>query len=156
MRRDQSRVYSNTWGADHMNMERRGLYRSRTVATAVIGVVLLAGAGTVGPVSAATSALPSRTRTGTCTLSATWKLAVKRVDAGLKVTFTISGGAKGHRWTIFMDDNGTGFYARSRNASASGSLKVTKTIPDLRGKDRISAAASDRGTGETCSGRATI
>jgi hypothetical protein len=153
---DQSRVYSGAADADHRDMEHRDLPRVRRMTIALVGLTLLAAAGSAAPVSAASPGLRIAKKSGACTQSASWTLVVKRVTQGLQVAFTISKGPAGDRWTIFMDDNGSGFYADSRVASKRGIAKVTVVIPDLSGPDTISAAASDRRTGETCDGRVRL
>ena len=155
--RDQSLVNQTRSEADPKGMYSTHGGRSRTIAIVVVGLILFAGAASGASASAAPTVRGGVSRTGSCSLSASWKLVVKRSGSGsLVVKFSVSGGPARHRWTVFLDDNGSGFYAGSRNANTSGNITVSASIADLAGSDVIGAAASDRATGETCSGRATI
>jgi hypothetical protein len=137
-------------------MERRDRSRSRAIATVALGLILLAGAGSSTPVSAAPGAAGSVSRSGSCSLSSTWKLVVKKNGGGLDVKFSVTGGPARHTWNVFLDDDGSGFFAGSRKAGKAGSVSVIASTANTPGTDTIGAAASDRATGETCSGRASL
>jgi len=152
--RDQSRVNWAVPGADLTVMEGSGMHPRRKVASAVLGLVLFALLGSLLPLSPA--AARSLRQTGPCTGSASWKLSVDRSGGKLGVTFKVTGATPRSRWTIFMDDNGSGFFAGSRTATSRGRFRVADHTSNLPGPDTIVAAASDRATGETCIGRLTF
>lgn len=152
-RPDQSRVDSSPAHADHGVMERARVRRIRHAVAVLSAVAVLAG---LGPVTGASAGPVTERATGSCTGNTSWKLVVHRSGGKLSVVYRIIGGPARHRWTIFLDDNGVGFFARSRTANRKGNLRVTDSTSNLPGKDVVSAAASDRSTGESCIGSVTI
>jgi len=154
--RDQSPVNRPPAGADHVGMESRGWYPSRRIVPALIGLVLLVGVGSVYPLTEVSAGPLSAKNTGSCSGSADWRITVLRESRKLAVKLTITGAPPKSSWTIFMDDNGSGFYAGSRTANRKGRVRAEDLTPDRPGPDRIVAAASDRASGEICTGRVTI
>lgn len=83
-----------------------------------------------------------------------WKLRVLPGDVGmLIVRFALDGGEPGHTWNLFLDQNGTGFFAGSRVSGDLGFVRVGRRTPDAPGTDIIRAAGHDVTTGEICRGR---
>ena len=72
------------------------------------------------------------------------------------VRFALAGGEPGHTWNLFLDQNGTGFFAGSRVSGDLGFVRVGRRTPDAPGTDVISAAGHDVATGEICRGRIRI
>jgi hypothetical protein len=134
-------------------MERARVSRIRHAVAVLSAVAMLAG---LGPASGASAGPATERASGSCTGNTSWKLVVQRSGGKLSVVYRIIGGPSGHRWTIFLDDNGTGFFARSKRANKKGNLRVSDSTSNLPGKDVVSAAASDRSTGESCIGSVTI
>lgn len=91
-------------------------------------------------------------RTGSCTGAADWKLSVRRAGSDLLVTFRITGSPPRHSWTVFLDNDGWGFFSGTRRADRRGTLDLKKGTANGVGPDRITAAATDRATGQTCAG----
>lgn len=86
-----------------------------------------------------------------------WKLRVLTDDTGLLIVrFALVGGEPGHTWNLFLDQNGTGFFAGSRVSGDLGFVRVGRRTPDAPGTDVISAAGHDVATGEICRGRIRI
>ena len=86
-----------------------------------------------------------------------WKLRVLPDDADmLIVRFALEGGDPGHTWNLFLDQNGTGFFAGSRVSGDLGFVRVGRRTPDAPGTDVIRAAGHDVTTGEICRGRVRI
>jgi hypothetical protein len=86
-----------------------------------------------------------------------WKLRVFPGDAGmLIVRFALEGGDPGHTWNLFLDRNGTGFFAGSRVSGELGFVRVSRRTPDAPGTDIIRAAGHDVTTGEICRGRVRL
>ena len=110
----------------------------------------------MGAPSEASAAPVTERAGGSCTGNTSWKLVVRRAGGRLTVAYRIIGGPSHHRWTIFLDDNGKGFFARSRTSNKRGNLKVADHTSNLPGKDVVTAAASDRSTGRRVSRSVTI
>ena len=77
-------------------------------------------------------------------------------EGALRVRLTVRGGRAGQRWNIFMDHDGTGFFAGYRISGADGFWVVRKRAPNHAGADTIRFGAHNVITGETCSGRASV
>jgi hypothetical protein len=86
-----------------------------------------------------------------------WRLRATADGAGtLVVRFQLTGGSPGETWNLFLDDNGSGFFAGSRVSDATGLVRVRRSTDDLAGEDIIRAAGHDVATGEVCRGRVRI
>jgi hypothetical protein len=86
-----------------------------------------------------------------------WRLRMTaETDGLLLVRFRIGGGTPGDTWNLFLDHNGTGFFAGSRVANEIGVVRVRRRTADLAGADVIRAAGHDVATGEVCRGRVDI
>ena len=95
-------------------------------------------------------------REGACTGPSHWRLRVLPDGDVLRVRLAVRGGRAGQRWNIFMDHNGTGFFAGYRISGEDGAWVVRKRVPNLAGTDTIRFGAHNVATGETCSGRASL
>ena len=121
-------------------------WRTYGLAAALILVLTLAPSAHAGVLGAGVG------RQGPCTGSSHWRIRVIP-DAGmLDVRFLLAGGASDDTWNLFLDQNGTGFFAGSRIAQDLGLVQVRRLRPDAPGVDVISAAAHDIVTGEICQG----
>ena len=123
--------------------DRRG---RRRALIALLVVALIAAAPPAGAV----------VRHGTCTGPSQWRLRVVPDGGELRVRLAVGGGRAGQRWNIFMDHNGTGFFAGSRISGVEGTWIVRRRVPNVAGIDRIRFGAHNVVTGETCSGRASV
>jgi hypothetical protein len=95
-------------------------------------------------------------REGACTGPSHWRLRVLPDGDVLRVRLAVRGGRAGQRWNIFMDHNGTGFFAGYRISGEDGAWVVRRRVRNLAGTDRIRFGAHNVATGETCSGRASL
>ena len=95
-------------------------------------------------------------REGACTGPSHWRLRVLPDGDVLSVRLAVRGGRAGQRWNIFMDHNGTGFFAGYRISGDGGAWVVRRRVPNLAGTDTIRFGAHNVVTGETCSGRASL
>jgi hypothetical protein len=96
-------------------------------------------------------------RHGACTGNSRWTLSLREVHGGdLRVRLDVQGGAAGHRWHVFLSDNGTGFYAGTRTAQPDGRFHVTDRAGAGRRVDRVRAAMNNVMTGEFCAGQAVL
>jgi hypothetical protein len=136
-------------------MDRCTVAPERTTLAVALVVVSLLAMLAVGPILPAVAG-SAASDGGSCTGSAAWRLTVARHAGSLGVRFKITGSPTGHRWTVFMDNSGWGFFSGSRRASSTGTVVVKKGTRDRSGADRITVAATDRATGETCSGRVRV
>ncbi len=127
----------------------------RRLVTIFLPVAIgLLAAGSVAPAQAAANNLVighcSKTshyalqvqRESPRTLSVEWGVDMARNRAGVK-------------WSYGMSNNGVQFAAGPATTLADGSWTVTRLIP-RRFKNRISAAAKNPATGETCFAATTI
>lgn len=129
-------------------MAPRILRRARLPLALVIAVALAAPASALGARIA---------RPADCSGPSRGVLTVRRVDGGmLRVRLAIAGGPEGHKWNVFMDHNGEGFYSGTRIAREGGLVVVRRRTEDLDGADRIRAGAHDTESGETCTARAML
>ena len=74
----------------------------------------------------------------------------------LWVRLSIKGGRPGQRWNVFMDQNGTGFFAGSRISREHGLVIVTRRTDDQAGLDHVRVAAHNIATMEICRGRVVV
>jgi hypothetical protein len=122
------------------------------VAIAVVVLVLttlLNADASAGPV-----VLGKVARHGDCTGVSSWHLRVVALATSeLRVRFLIVGGEEGQTWNIFLDRDGVGFFAGSRDSSIGGLVKVRRRIADLPGEELIRVAGHNVVTGEVCRGR---
>jgi hypothetical protein len=95
----------------------------------------------------------ARVRRGTCSGASLWTQRVVRDGGLLRVRLAVRGGRAGQRWNIFMDHNGTGFFAGYRISRVDGSWVVRRRVRNLAGTDTIRFGAHNVVTGETCRGR---
>ena len=116
----------------------------------VLAVVSLVVAGPVAAFDVAT------VRQGACSGPTRWKLGVLRDGGTLRVRLAARGGSPRQRWNIFMDHNGTGFFAGYRISDPTGFWVVRRRVRNLVGTDTIRFGAHNVVTGETCRGRTSL
>jgi hypothetical protein len=133
--------------APHPSLEdvTAGRWRRRALAVSLV-VALIA---TAHPAAAVV-------RAGACSGPSHWRLRVVPDGDLLRVRLAVRGGRAGQRWNIFMDHNGTGFFAGHRISGENGSWVVRRRVPDLAGTDTIRFGAHNVASGETCRGRASL
>ena len=128
--------------------DRRGRRRA-LVSLPIVALIVAALVVTAAPADAVV-------RRGECTGPSRWRLRVVPDGDEIRVRLAVRGGAAGQRWNIFMDHNGTGFFAGSRISGEDGAWVVRRRVPNLDGTDRIRFGAHNVPTGETCRGRASV
>ena len=105
-------------------------------------------------VSAGLGGLPHSARHGDCTGISDWQLRVVTLSTSeLRVRFLVLGGDEGQTWNVYLDRDGVGFFAGSRESGVGGLVKVRQRIPDQPGEEVIRAAGHNVVTGEVCRGR---
>jgi hypothetical protein len=125
----------------------------RPSALLLAAVVVVA----MSPAARATSTGVTVKTHGACSGPSHWILRIHAATgARLLVTFTVTGGAAGQRWNIFMSDKGVGIFAGSRTTNSDGTFVVSHYVKDLLGLDKINTAANNTDTGETCQARGSI
>ena len=108
-------------------------------------------------VSAGSVMAPRAARHGDCTGVSTWKLRVIALATSeLRVRFLVVGGEEGQTWNVYLDRDGVGFFAGSRDSDIGGLVRVRQRIPDLPGEEVIRAAGHNVVTGEVCRGRVRV
>ena len=94
--------------------------------------------------------------TGTCTDVSTAKLKAKQDDGRIEVEFEVDSNRRGQRWTAGIVDNGAQVWSGSRKTRGrSASFSIEKRIANQAGADVITATATNRRTGETCTATLT-
>lgn len=117
-------------------------------SVALMGATIL-GAGAVDARGGDTQARVS----GTCSGQSSWKLKVKKEDAGkLETEFEVDQNANGARWRVVLKNDGIQYFSGIRTThDPSGSFTVSRRTTDGAGPDVITATARNLATGETCS-----
>jgi hypothetical protein len=128
-------------------MPRRGAVMRVLSVCVLVAAVALAGS----PADAAVTSV----RRGLCSGPSRWRLAVVPDEGVLRVRLAVRGGRAGQRWNIFMDHDGTGFFAGHRISGTDGLWVVRRRVANLAGVDTIRFGAHNVATGETCRGRAS-
>ena len=127
-------------------------WRTCGPAAALILVLVLAPSAHAG--------IPSTgvTRQGSCTGSSHWRLrAIPDATGMLDVRLQLADSAPGDTWNLYLDQNGTGFFAGSRVSGDLGFVHVRKLIlASIDTTDVIGAAGHDITTGEICQGHVHI
>jgi hypothetical protein len=94
---------------------------------------------------------------GQCSVSSDWKLKAKPDNGGLEVEFEVDQNVVGDTWRVKITDNSNRVFKGKRMTQPpSGSFEVNINIPDLAGKDKIVARATNLSTGETCRGSVSL
>jgi hypothetical protein len=124
--------------------------RVAMIVTVAFTLVTLPSPG----VSAGSVMAPRAARHGDCTGVSTWQLRVITLATSeLRVRFLVIGGEEGQTWNVYLDRDGVGFFAGSRDSGIGGLVRVRQRIPDLPGEEVIRAAGHNVVTGEVCRGR---
>jgi len=90
---------------------------------------------------------------GSCSASSTWKLQATPEHSKIQVEFEVDQNKKGDIWDVTITDNGQPvFQGPKKTHGPSGSFTVRKKTANLPGTDQFQADATNRSTGETCSG----
>ncbi len=137
----------------------RSWARRASALVLAAGLAACLGAGpALGDVNAPAARVTSaRIARNTCSGRSHWRLAVRVESPGvLWVRVSLKGGRPGQRWNIYMDDNGTGFFAGSRISGEHGSVVIIRRTADRAGLDRVRMAARNIATSETCRGRVVV
>lgn len=128
-----------------------------TVRTTVMGAIVLTLCLSAAPNASARPEGSGVARRGVCSGPSLWKLRARPNDAAmLRVRFMISGGETDQTWNVYLDHNGTGFFAGSQISGVDGLVDVRSRTGDADGVDVIRATAHNIVSGETCRGRVRI
>ena len=95
-------------------------------------------------------------RHGACSVQSHWTLRLVRDGGILRVRLAVRDSGAGQRWNIFMDHNGTGFFAGYRISDPIGFWVVRRRVRNLVGTDTIRFGAHNVVTGEICRGRTSL
>lgn len=95
---------------------------------------------------------------GACGASSTWKLKLSPQDpASIEIAFEVDENIAGHVWVVGVRHNRERVLRTRRTTNVrSGSFTVRAVVPDLPGRDIITARALNKVTGEVCFGRAIL
>ena len=122
------------------------------LATFLAGSLLAAA-----PMAMASNGKATVKKSGPCSATSTWKLALGLDNGRIEVQFEVDQNVVGDTWNVRMTDNGTQIFKGKRVTQApSVSFEVRKLTANLAGSDHIVAKATNPTTGEVCRGAATI
>jgi hypothetical protein len=126
---------------------------SRTfVATGLLAAALVGGSGAAQAQGGGGGGGDKVRVSGSCTAGTHQKLVAKRDDGRIEVEVEVDSDKAGQTWHVTMADNGSRFLSVSRvTRGPSGSFEITRLIANRSGRDRITAVATNAGTGEKCS-----
>ena len=94
---------------------------------------------------------------GTCSAGSTWALKAKPDDGQIDVEFEVDSNVAGQVWNVKLTDNGTKIFKGQRTTQgASSSFTVELQTPNMAGKDKFVGKATNKATGETCTGKVTL
>ncbi|MGZ8584802.1 MAG: hypothetical protein ACXWXP_04925 [Actinomycetota bacterium] len=123
----------------------------RIMGVALAGALALTIAGAV-PASAGDRDVERRS---SCSASTDWKLKLSPEDGGLEVEYEVDSNVNGQRWKVKLFKDGNRIFNGTRiTQGPSGSFEVRVVASGASGTFR--AKAVNRGTGETCTGSASI
>jgi hypothetical protein len=125
----------------------------RILGVALAGALALSIAG-AAPASATSNDVVQR---GSCSAGADWKLKLSPDDGRIEVEFEVDSNVNGQTWNVKVRQSGDQiFHGRRVTGAPSGSFEVRVLGSDGAGSDAFTARATNRATGETCRGSATI
>jgi hypothetical protein len=120
-------------------------------------VPLLASMLLASPAAMASGGGDGKERSGSCSGSTDWKLKAKHDDGRIEVEFEVDSNQSGQVWDVLITDKGqTVFEGQQTTGGASGSFSVEIKVPNLKGKDKFRAMATNTDGCETCSGNISI
>ena len=79
-------------------------------------------------------------RHGACSVQSHWTLRVVRDGGIVRVRLAVRDGGAGQRWNIFMDHNGTGFFAGYRISDPTGFWVVRRRVRTSSAPTRSASA----------------
>ena len=85
------------------------------------------------------------------------RLRVRHDDGdSLSVRLEIDSDGSDQPWQLFVSDNGTRIYARTKVSDEDGRVRVRRVTDDRAGSDRISASGVNLDTGESCAATVSV
>ena len=100
---------------------------------------------------------PEVIRTGRCSGGSDWKLKVKPDDGRIELEFEVDSNIVGQTWIVKINRGGNRIFTGTRvTQGPSGSFELSRRPSNAPGTDRFVARATNRGTGETCVGQASL
>ena len=130
--------------------------RPTTIMRAASAAALLAFS--VGATAMPAHAKPGDVKTsGKCSAASVWKLKLGPRDGGIETEFEVDSNRNGQRWNVRIMDNGVQVASGvGVTAPPSGSFEFRRRLVNKPGVDRIVAVATNRASGETCRGVASV
>ena len=130
---------------------------SKIARVTMVAALALTLAGTTAA-SARPNAKPGAVvKAGSCSGASDWKLKLSPDNGRIQVEFEVDSNRAGQTWHVRIAKNGNPIFMGSRMTKApSGSFTVRKITSNAAGTDTFRARATNRATGETCIGIASI
>lgn len=131
----------------------RGARHRTLIVAAVAFACLAASPAWAVPVEPAPVARVIAEARGPCTMGSRWRLAVTRVEDGLRIALLIRTPRVGQRWNVFLEHDAVGIFANARSTDADRRITVKRIVPDHLGIDRFRFGSNNTKSGESCRGR---
>jgi hypothetical protein len=126
--------------------------RSIIAAVLALGIV-----GAVAP-GTAFAGDPEVKKEGSCSGNSEWKLEVRLEDNNtFRVRWEADSGIAGQQWRLTLRQNGAVISSIVRTTNVDGEAQLNRSgLTNPAGTDTFSGFARNLGTGETCSGSASL
>ncbi len=127
----------------------------RTIHRVVLAATLVMSALAIAPSAQARAG--DVVKRGSCSASSNWKVKLKPDNGRIELEFEVDSNTTGQTWHVRIVQNGRRIFRGSRVTKApSGSFTVRVRPDDTVGADAFLAAATNRASGESCMGHASI
>ena len=128
----------------------------KSIAT-IAALPVLATMIVAGPSAMASGGGDFKEKSGSCSGSTDWDLKVKHDDGRIELEFEVDSNVSGQVWDVLITDKGQSvFDGQQTTGGASGSFSVELKVPNLPGKDKFRALATNTDGGETCSAKINL
>ncbi len=125
----------------------------RILGVAVAGALALSIAGAAPALAGSNDVV----RQGSCSGSTDWKLKLSPDDGRMEVEYEVDSNVNGQTWRVKVFQDGSRIFSGNRvTQGPSGSFELRVLGSDGAGTDAFTAKATNRATGETCRGSASI
>ena len=93
---------------------------------------------------------------GGCSRSADWRLKTDLHNGRIEVEGRVDSDRNGQRWYWRILHNGDVSFRGSKVTDNGGEIRVERSVVNVSGTDRIGWRATNRRSGETCSGNVSV
>jgi hypothetical protein len=127
----------------------------RTIHRVVVAATLVMSALAMAPSAQARAG--DVVKRGSCSASSDWKVKLKPDNGRIELEFEVDSNTPGQTWHVRIVQNGQRIFRGTRVTKApSGSFTVRVRPDNTVGRDAFLAVATNRASGESCMGHASI